>query len=220
MHRDKVLVWGIGRGYQKICNALRWNEEIGNFEVLAYVSKDEEKHSLDGKKIIKPEEIQEIAFDWIIVSSEKYYQEIITYGVDALKIDRNRMLSGKIFDIPCFDWKRYLEIYRSNISIVAELCYGGILSNHLGLPFNSPFVNVRVESPEYWKMINKINEYMSISPKIKQIGKRDLNEQFLAGCIEYPYYSMMIFFYMDFITKVNNIFYANGSNDVKDLIRN
>lgn len=181
---DKILVWGIGQGYQKICNALRWNEEVGNFEVLACVSKDEGKHRFDGKKLIKPEEIQEFLFDYIVVSTEKYYQEIVTYAVEMLKIDRRKFLHGKIFDIPCFDWKRYLTIYKSNVSIIAELCYGGILSNHLGLPFNSPFVNVRVENQiGYTKMLYRLDYYMSISPEIKATGG---NEVCLGGCIEYP----------------------------------
>lgn len=181
---DKILVWGIGWGYQKICNALRWNEELENFKILAYVSKDEGKHRFDGKDLIKPEEIQEFTFDYIVVSTEKYYQEIVTYGVEILKIDRSRFLHGKIFEIPCFDWKRYLTIYQSNISIVAELCYGGILSNHLGLAFNSPFVNVRVDQGKgYTKMLYGLDYYMSVSPEIRESEE---NKVWMGGCIEYP----------------------------------
>ncbi len=191
MYVDRVLVWGIGRGYQKICNALRWNEEIENFEVLAYISRDYDEKEVDGKKVIKPEQILDMYrenFDYIIISAEKYYQEIVTYGVDVLKIDRKRFLFGKIFEIPRFDWKRYIAIYKSNISIVAELCYGGMLSHYLGLPFCSPFVNVRVDNIGYWKMINRINGYMSIAPQLKESRQKDSKGyiDFLEGCVGYP----------------------------------
>lgn len=181
---ERVLVWGIGEGYQRICNALKWNEEIGNFEMTACVSKDYGAHSFDGKTVVRPEKIQEIVFDYIIVSAEKYYEEIVAYGVEVLKIDRSRFLHGKVFEIPCFDWKRYLEIYRSNISIVAELCYGGVLSHHLGLPFNSPFVNVRVgDKTGYQKMLGRLDYYMSTPPELKENGDRGV---YLEGCVEYP----------------------------------
>lgn len=91
---------------------------------------------------------------------------------------------GKIFEIPCFDWKRYLKIYESNISFVTELCYGGVLSHHLGLPFNSPFVNVMVgDRIGYQKMLDRLDYYMSTSPEVKD------NEDggvYLEGCVEYP----------------------------------
>ncbi len=185
MQGDKILVWGIGQGYQKICNDLRWNEEIGNFEVLACVSRDDGQRCFDGRRVIKPEEIQDFIFDYIIVTAEKYYQEIITYGVNTLKIDRTKFLPGKIFVIPCFDWKRYLTIYKSNISVVSEFCYGGMLCNHLGLPFNSPFVNVRVgDKDKYQKLISRLDYYMSISPDDgKKLQKADIS---IEGCVAYP----------------------------------
>ncbi len=185
MRIDKIIIWGIGWGYQKICNALRWNEEIGNFEVIACVSKDDGQHDFDGRRVIKPEEMQDISFDYIIVSAEKYYQEIVTYGVETLKIDRNRFLHGKVFEIPCFDWKRYLTIYKSNISVISELCYGGMLCNHLGLPFNSPFVNVRVgDKSGYQKLISRLDYYMSASPHTgNELHKSDIITE---GCVAYP----------------------------------
>lgn len=97
---ERVLVWGIGEGYQRICNALKWNEEIGNFEVAFYVSKDYRANSFDGKKVVRPEKIQDIIFDYIIVSAEKYYEEIVTYGVEALKIDKVDFCLGKYLRFP------------------------------------------------------------------------------------------------------------------------
>lgn len=190
---DKVLVWGIGMNYQKICNALKWNEEIGSFEVLAFISRDYGQKDFDGKKVIKPEQILDMYggdFNYIIVSTEQYYQEIVAYGTKDLKIDRDKFMHGKIFEIPCFDWKRYIKVYKSDISIIAEFCYGGFLSHHLGLPFCSPFVNVRVGTKlGYQKMIKQINNYMSLTPQLMKTGQKEFEkyaECVGGGCVEYP----------------------------------
>lgn len=188
---DKVLIWGIGRDYQKICNSLRWNEDVGNIEILAYISRDYIGNTFDKKMVIRPEQIMVMyggEFNYIIVSTEESYQEIITYGSEVLGINRNIFLHGRIFMIPCFDWKRYITIYKSNISIVADFCYGGVLSYHLGLPFCSPFVNVMVgDISGYQRLINRMDYYMSMAPIIKEMNvNRSANQIIRAGHVEYP----------------------------------
>lgn len=168
---DKILVWGIGDNFQEIYNALKWNEDIGNFEILAYISKDFGRDSYEGKSVIRPEQISNWGGYYIIVASNRYYVDIITYGVEVLKIDRKKFLSGEIFKIPCFNWKKYIQIYKSDISIVSEICYGGVISSKLGLPFCSPFVNVKVgmDRNDYEKLLNQLDYYMSITPTEKNM---------------------------------------------------
>lgn len=55
----RLLIWGIGEFYAKICNVLKLNEAIGNFRIEAFVSKDYERKIYDGKIVIRPEEIME-----------------------------------------------------------------------------------------------------------------------------------------------------------------
>ena len=126
--------------------------------------------------------------EYIVIATEQHYQEILRYGVEDLNIPREIFLKGSIFTIPYFDWKRYIKIYKGKISIVAECCYGGILSHCLGLPFYSPFVNLRVNDRDsYTEMICNLNYYMSVSPTTKNIGRyKDKDWTSIEGRVKYP----------------------------------
>lgn len=164
----KVLIWGIGKEFWQLYNVLTLNESVGNFVILGYVSKDRKEKYIGGKEVFLPEEIASngIIFDYIVVVTEKYYKEIVDYGSKFLLINRSRFLNGKVFKIPYFDWRKYIELYNSNLSIITENCSGGLLSHLLGLPFNSPFVNVRIgiEKNDFFKIVENLDEYMQQSP--------------------------------------------------------
>ena len=164
----KVLIWGIGKEFWQLYNILALNESVGNFEILGYVSRDIKAKYIGGRKVYLPEEIMPngIRFNYIIVATETYYREIVDYGSRILLIDRSRFLNGKVFKIPYFDWNKYIELYNSSLSIIAENCLGGLLSHLLGLPFNSPFINVRIgiEKNDFFKIVENLDNYMEQAP--------------------------------------------------------
>lgn len=164
----KILVWGTGAEFWQIYNTLQLNEAMGNFEIVGYVSKDSDGKKIDNKEVWCPEDIvkKDIEFDYILVSTNNYYKEISDYGSKKLQIDRRKFINGKVLKIPHFDWNKYIKIYNSDISVVSETCIGGCISNKLGLPFNSPFVNVRVgiEKNDYFELLNKLDDYMRQTP--------------------------------------------------------
>lgn len=185
MH-TRVLVWGHGNGYYEIQNQLNLHERVGDLDILAYVDSN-----FSGGGYIKPEQIKDIPdYEYIIVTTEVYYQEIVSYADRELNIPKTKFLHGKIFKIPYFNWEVYLKIYESNISIIAEACYGGILSHHLGLPFNSPFVNVRIgyENDDYYRMLSNIDKYMQSTPKTTPSGTNFSNKKWtgMEGRIDFP----------------------------------
>lgn len=190
----KVLVWGLGKEFQNIYNLLLLNEECGYIDITAYVDNANRLQSLDGKKVISSEMLFRTVrwgeeYEYIIVTTEKYYEEIVEQGMRELEIPRRAFINGKIFRVPCFNWSRYLRIYESNISIIAEACYGGKLSHELGLPFNSPFVNVRVgnEQEDYTGLLQKLDYYMSVSPELINKGKyRTMEWGGYEGRIDFP----------------------------------
>ena len=127
--------------------------------------------------------------DYIIVATRRYYTEIARYGEQILGIDRKKFINGRVLKIPFFNWQDYLRIYEADISIVSDWCYGAVLSNTLGLPFNSPFVNVRVgyEWDDYHKLLSKLDYYMSYAPDKENIGKyKGKNWSGCEGRIDYP----------------------------------
>lgn len=189
---EKVIIWGMGHDFYDIHNLLKLNEECGNIEIVAYVSKDSTLRRFEGREVITGEQIENLGglcFDYIIVATSKYYKEIATYGQQVLGIERKKFINGKVLKIPYFNWKDYLQVYTSHISIVADWCYGTVLSNILGLQFNSPFVNVRVgyEWDDYNKLLSNLDYYMSVSPKRQNEGKYiGTNWSGFEGRMEYP----------------------------------
>ncbi len=163
-----MLVWGTGKDFWNLYNVLKLNEIAGNIEIVGYVSKERDLQYIDNKEVILPNEItnNEIDYEYIIVATNAHYYEICDYGSKKIGIERKRFINGKVFFIPYFEWNRYLSIYNNNISIVTETCTGGVLSNNLGLPFCSPFVNTRIgiEKNDYFHLLEKLDEYMRVSP--------------------------------------------------------
>lgn len=165
----KVLIWGIGKEFYSLYNLLMLHEATGELEIVGYVSRDTTVRCFfggGGKDVLPPEEIEKVEFEYIIVATNAYYKEIVEYGVKVLLIERKKFINGKVLKIPYFDWGKYIKIYNADISIISETCMGGGISNALGLPFCSPFVNVRVglESDDYFKLINNLDYFMECAP--------------------------------------------------------
>ncbi len=62
----------------------------------------------------------------------------------------------------------YIEIKRrklknKNPSIIANNCSGGIIAHDLGLPFNSPLVNMIIYPEDYLKFLKNIRNYFDVS---------------------------------------------------------
>lgn len=49
---ERIVIWGVRRGYLKIRNILKKNEECGNIEIVAFVDNISVKH----RGVFKPEE--------------------------------------------------------------------------------------------------------------------------------------------------------------------
>ncbi len=58
-------------------------------------------------------------------------------------------------------------------SLIASNCYGGVMLHDLGLPFNSPFINLWVKPSDFLKFCEKMDYYLSLElsfTKIEGIG--------------------------------------------------
>lgn len=127
--KNKILIWGIGKEFWRSYNILMLTVEKSNLEIVGYVSRDKIRDSVDGKKVFSPEEVIQngIEYENIIVTTDVYYKEICNYGSNILNIDRKKYINGRVLKIPHFDWDKYIRIYNSGISFIAEFCWGGII---------------------------------------------------------------------------------------------
>ncbi|MFT4145633.1 MAG: DUF1919 domain-containing protein [Mobilitalea sp.] len=155
-----ILIWGNASYYEKHVNLIRFEQYKGNIDILAYISKDKGYQSeQDGKPVILPEDISKFNYDYIIVANS-FFKEIIKSAI-GLGISEDVLIPIDVFAIPMFDFNQYIRIKERKFSIVAESCYGAYLYKTLGLKLTSPFIDVRISSKDYIKLLGNFEYYLS-----------------------------------------------------------
>lgn len=160
----KVLLWGFGQGYNQNVNVVRYQEMLGTIKVIGITDKKELYVKLDSYKVIKLQEITKIEFDYIVVTSDYYFNEICEEAKE-LGIGRNKILPIRIFNLPRFDFGKYVELLESKVSIIANLCWGGITYHSLGMEFMSPFINLYILEQDYLRLLENLKYYLGCDLK-------------------------------------------------------
>lgn len=175
--QQKCLIWGCGADYSKLYNLIKYEELKSNISIEAMVSKDSFQYIYDGWRVISSADVSKIEFDYIIVTSSKYYKEIVA---DAEKIAggriREKIIDGRVMYIPGFDFAEYVKLRKSPVSIIANNCLGGILYSYLDLKFSSPFINCWMTVDDFLLLINNLEEYM----------KQPLVQEYEGDIYQYP----------------------------------
>lgn len=160
----RILIWGIGRDYNRHLNLLKYWEHQ-NIEIVGITDKNlPDVETIDGWKVVKIEQLNQIEFDYILVMSEKFYLEILS-DISKNGIKKNKIMSCKILDIPYFDWEKYIEIKKKEISILCNNCLGGIVYHTLALECKSPCKNLAIPDQSFLKLINNVPYYMELEPE-------------------------------------------------------
>lgn len=84
----------------------------------------------------------------------------VTQNARRLNLPEEKLLGDWIVTIPGFTLEKYRKLQRSRLSIFAINCFGGMLSNTLGLPFRSPFINLWLDALEYIRFLSTPHIYM------------------------------------------------------------
>lgn len=85
----------------------------------------------------------------LVVGAKEIGMSKITKAARQLRLPEEKLLGDWIVCIPGFTLKKYRQLQRSHLSIFAMNCFGGLISNTLGLRFLSPFVNMYFNEQEY-----------------------------------------------------------------------
>lgn len=83
------------------------------------------------------------------------------------------------------EWRLYKEIKRKrlknlNPTIIASNCNGGIIYHDLNLPFNSPTINLSMDTDDFIKLVSNLKYYLE--QEIVEI--EDKNYDFPCGMLE------------------------------------
>lgn len=152
----QIIIWGAGKSLEKNIH------KISLDDVCCLIDSDEEKQKrlICGKQIYAPERLSEMKYDYIVVSSELYFDEIawlllFHYGVEYRKILR---------------WNGFWQEERSMENALRNSAKGICL--HYGV-CNVLDVGGVLESKSYWNKARELNlDLMSPGNQICDFVKR------------------------------------------------
>ena len=167
----KCILWGMGADYEALLNQVLFEIYKGNIEVVAIVCSENDRYcsKRDGFDIITKNELGNIEFDYIIVTSTRFFREIKQEAMD-LGINEKRIISGTVFHLPRFDFQLYQNLIENPITILADDCWGGYVYNQLGLSFTTPLINILWDRDEYAKFISDPLFYLNTELKMVREG--------------------------------------------------
>ncbi len=87
----------------------------------------------------------------------------VTEDAHKLNLPEEKLLGDWIVTIPGFSLEKYRQLQQSHLSIFSANCVGGFLSNVLGLPFWSPFINLWLTPGNFITFLSKPHAYMEKS---------------------------------------------------------
>lgn len=157
----KCLIWGLGREYERILNSLLYETAKGNIQIEALVTKPEDVDgkTRDGYPIVHKKEIPDIEFDYLIITSDIWYNEICKEAME-LGVSSSKIFRGTIFKLALFDFQRYVQLVENPITLLSDDCWGGMMYHALYLPFTSPTINIWWPRGSYCKFVTDIEYYM------------------------------------------------------------
>ena len=156
----KCLLWGTGQTFNSNINLLRYYESLAKIEIVGITSKEYIFDRYLGYKYIPKAEILDIDFDIILIMGvDRTYKEIYKEAI-ALGVQDEQIIQYKLLGYPWFDFDKYIELKKSNLSIFAQNCWGGITSNLLNMQFKSPFVNMFETEEDFIKISKNPDYYM------------------------------------------------------------
>lgn len=98
-YKTRVLIYGMGiRGRQLLEKYERLKNKYSNVILVGVADKKAGQLSEDSYPVMYPDEIQQDSFDYIVISSNKYYTEIVQ-ELMARNIERTKIMNGSIFDV-------------------------------------------------------------------------------------------------------------------------
>lgn len=167
----RVVIWGIGNDYEKIVNQIKYEELKGNIQVEALVSRRDLNwcDHRDGYLLISKEELCGKEYDFLIIASSKFYSDIKKEAIE-LNIPEHKIIDGSIFNMPLFDFKRYMSLLDDPVTIWSDDCWGGYVYHSLKLPFTSPCINIWWPRDSYMKFIQNPIYYIEQPLEVLDVG--------------------------------------------------
>lgn len=178
----KIIVWGIGDGYNHIRSQLQQLEEEGDIRIVAYTG-NEKLIQLNGSDYIRKEDIHTIKYDYILITTNNFNvvknEAVFCYGISKEKI-----IDSKVLNILGFTFTKYIELINQKPTFISNNCTAGIIYNLIGMRFTSPIINMYIKDDDYFKLIDNFTASMESEIELTGINY-DSGTQ-----LKYPIYTI------------------------------
>lgn len=176
-----AIIWGLGYDYHQYINCIKLQEMLGELELVGVTDADELYSCLDGYSFIPIGKIRPDKVDYIIVTSRRYFNEILTTA-KRIGFVQDNIIQAKVFALPNFCFSDYIKLVKSHVSIIANNCWGGAISNSLGLPFRSPFINMFEHDDEYIKLLRDVKGYLQKKVVFERMDYTEVLQRYFPIC--------------------------------------
>ena len=154
----KIFVWQVSPNSFKNKAVEILKRQHNGIEIVGSAN-DEEINKVDRKD-----------YDILLVVGARGHGDMgkVIQVARQLNLPEEKLLGDWIVCIPGFTLEKYRRLQRSRVSIFASNCFGGNLSNKLGLPFLSPLVNIGWYEDNFIRFLKNPKEYIKITPTFRE----------------------------------------------------
>ncbi len=171
MENPRIIIWFVSTDGRFIGNAVNiLTRQFSGVDIIGVTAG--QKISVNNLPFIPLNEISMNGggYDVLLVAGAKNIgMAEVTKFAKSIKLDADKLLGDWIVCIPGFTLEKYRQLQRSQLSIFSRNCFGGLISNTLGLPFRSPFVNLFLGGDDFIKFLKYPRIYIEETPKFEKL---------------------------------------------------
>jgi uncharacterized protein (DUF1919 family) len=167
----KCLIYGTAQFYKQLedfTNIIACYEEMGQFEVLGFVSTDPEPVQWGKYRPLSHDDLLIGNYDIIIVMVPKKFFVVCKSALIRMGISPEIIIPCVAMTFAHFDIDKYLTILHNPPSIFVNSCWGGLTYNSLCLQFASPMINMFESREDFLKLMNNLPYYLSLPVKLER----------------------------------------------------
>ncbi len=145
----KILIWVVSKDTQFLKDAINILERQDNgIEIVGKAA---------GENISSADKNFDVL---LVIGAKKIGMNKISQVARQLNLPEEKLLGDWIVCIPGFTLEKYRHVQCSRLSVFTMNCFGGVLLHTLGLPFNSPFVNMFFDEQDYLRFLHEPQAYL------------------------------------------------------------
>lgn len=159
----RVIFLFIGNDFPPIVYDKLKNEYGNSLEIVGMTGNRNLNFVLEGRKVpyIRLDQLMFKKYDMLLVVGAQAKMGVLLQNMRYIKakISFEKVVLDRTFLMPGFSLEKYNELRKKRVTIFSLTCFGGLLSNRLGMEFNSPMVNMFFSSDDFFKLVNSPKEY-------------------------------------------------------------